>query len=104
MQKGKKKKSGTMKMMEETLIPANVRFSEEEKSRIVLNVLRGENSLEIICETFGLEPRHFFQWSKEFLEAENRKLSVYFDRKEPTKQGEELKTIVEKVKKKLEKL
>lgn len=79
-------------------------FSEQEKKEIVMTVLRGENSLDSICETFDIEPCTFFQWSKEFLEAENRKLTAAFIHRALNEQESELKSRVELVKKRLSRL
>src|SRR5215471_12409915 len=45
------------------------RFSAEEKVRIVLEGLRGEQSVAELCRREGLAPNLYYRWSKEFLEA-----------------------------------
>ena len=45
------------------------RFSAEEKIRIVLEGLRGEQSVAELCRREGLAPNLYYRWSKEFLEA-----------------------------------
>ena len=45
------------------------RFSAEEKIRIVLEGLRGEESIAELCRRGGLSPNLYYRWSKEFLEA-----------------------------------
>ena len=45
------------------------RFSTEEKIRIVLEGLRGEESSAALCCREGLAPNLYDRWSKEFLEA-----------------------------------
>src|SRR6266446_5848506 len=45
------------------------RFSAEEKIRIVLKGLRGEESIATLCRKEGLAPNLYYRWSKEFLEA-----------------------------------
>ena len=45
------------------------RFSAEEKIRIVLEVLRADDSLAAICRREGIHPNLYYNWSKEFLEA-----------------------------------
>ena len=50
------------------------RFSAEEKIRIVLEGLRGEESIAALCRREGLNPNLYYRWSKEFLEAGKRRL------------------------------
>jgi transposase len=50
------------------------RFSAEEKIRIVLEGLRGEESIAALCRCEGLAPNLYYRWSKEFLEAGKKRL------------------------------
>lgn len=50
------------------------RFSAEEKIRIVLEGLRGEESIAALCRREGLNPNLYYRWSKEFLEAGKKRL------------------------------
>ena len=50
------------------------RFSAEEKIRIVLAGLRGEESTAVLCRREGLAPNLYDRWSKEFLEAGKKRL------------------------------
>ena len=45
------------------------RFSAEEKIRIVLEGLRGEESISELCRREGINANLYYRWSKEFLEA-----------------------------------
>ena len=45
------------------------RFSVEDKIRIVLEGLRGENSISEICRREGIAASVYYKWSKSFLEA-----------------------------------
>ncbi len=49
--------------------------SSEEKIRIVLEGLRGEDSIASICRREGINPNLYYKWSKDFLEAGKRRLS-----------------------------
>ena len=42
------------------------RFSAEEKIRLVLEGLRGEESIATLCRREGLNPNLYYRWSKEF--------------------------------------
>ena len=45
------------------------KFSADEKIRIVLEGLRGENSISEICRREGIAASVYYKWSKAFLEA-----------------------------------
>lgn len=49
-------------------------YSAEEKIRIVLEGLRGEESIAVLCRREGIAPNLYYRWSKEFLEAGKRRL------------------------------
>ena len=49
--------------------------SAEEKVRIVLAGLRGEDSISELCRREGIAQSLYYSWSKEFLEAGKRRLS-----------------------------
>jgi transposase len=44
-------------------------YSAEEKIRIVLAGLRGEDSIAELCRREGINQNLYYRWSKEFLEA-----------------------------------
>ena len=50
-------------------------FSAEEKIRIVLEGLRGEDSIAELCRREGIAQSLYYVWSKEFLEAGKRRLA-----------------------------
>ena len=50
-------------------------FSAEEKIRIVLEGLRGEESIAELCRREGISSSMYYGWSKEFLEAGKRRLA-----------------------------
>jgi transposase len=50
-------------------------YSAEEKIRIVLEGLRGEESVAEICRREGLNSNVYYRWSKEFLEAGKKRLN-----------------------------
>ena len=50
------------------------RFSSEEKIRIVLEGLKGEESIAELCRREGISPNLYYNWSKDFLEAGKRRL------------------------------
>ena len=50
-------------------------YSAEEKIRIVLAGVRGEDSIAELCRREGIAESLYYSWSKEFLEAGKRRLS-----------------------------
>jgi len=44
-------------------------YSAEEKIRIVLDGLRGEESIAELCRREGINANLYYRWSREFLEA-----------------------------------
>ena len=50
-------------------------YSAEEKIRIVLEGLRGEDSIAELCRREGINSNLYYRWSKEFLEAGKKRLS-----------------------------
>ena len=50
-------------------------FSGEEKIRIVLDGLRGEDSIAELCRREGIAQSLYYVWSKEFLEDGKRRLA-----------------------------
>ena len=50
-------------------------FSAEEKIRIVLSGLRGEDSIAQLCRREGIVQNLYYRWSKEFLEAGKKRLA-----------------------------
>ncbi len=50
-------------------------YSAEEKIRIVLEGLRGEDSIAELCRREGIHTNIYYRWSKEFLEAGKKRLA-----------------------------
>ena len=50
-------------------------FNAEEKIRIILEGLRGEDSISALCRREGIHPSQYYKWSKEFLEAGKKRLA-----------------------------
>jgi len=50
------------------------KYSAEEKITIVLEGLRGEESISAICRREGIAPNLYYRWSKDFLEAGRKRL------------------------------
>jgi transposase len=50
------------------------KFNPEEKIRIILEGLKGEDSIAGICRREGITPSLYYKWSKSFLEAGKQRL------------------------------
>jgi transposase len=50
-------------------------FSAEDKVRIVIAGLRGEDSVAELCRKEGINQNLYYRWSKEFLEAGKKRLA-----------------------------
>ena len=50
------------------------RYSGEEKIRIVLEGLRGEETIAELCRREGISESVYYRWSKDFLEAGKQRL------------------------------
>jgi transposase len=74
MRKEGTKDSSPEKVVSEIRRKTRRRFSAEEKIRIVLEGLRGEESIATLCRKEGLAPNLYYRWSKEFLEAGKKRL------------------------------
>src|SRR5215213_8652880 len=75
-----KQTSGPAKAPAETIVKDIRRatrrpFSAEEKIRIVLEGLRGEDSIAALCRREGITSSMYDGWSKEFLEAGKKRLA-----------------------------
>jgi len=49
-------------------------YSSEQKILIVMEALRGEESVAAICRKHGIAESMFYKWNKEFLEAGKKRL------------------------------
>jgi transposase len=50
------------------------KFNPEEKISIILEGLKGEESIAAICRREGIAPSLYYKWSKSFLEAGKQRL------------------------------
>lgn len=75
-----RQKSGTEKRPAEAVIKdirraTRKQYGAEEKIRIVLEGLRGEESIAALCRREGIAESLYYTWSKEFLEAGKKRLA-----------------------------
>ena len=69
-----KKKPSPDSIVREIKRKTRRKFSAEEKIRIILEGLRGEQSISDLCRREGIHPSIYSKWSKAFLEAGKQRL------------------------------
>src|SRR4030042_4206591 len=70
-----KKKSSPTQIVKEIKRRTRRKFTAEEKIKIVLEGMRGEDTIASICRNYVIHSNNYFKWSKEFIEAGKRRLS-----------------------------
>ena len=77
------------------------KYSAEEKIRIVLEGLRGDESIAELCRQEGLSQTMYYKWSKEFMAAGKQRLAGNMKRqadstevKDLRKENDQLKELV----------
>ena len=68
-------KSTAEKKLREIRRRTRKKYSSEEKIRIVLECLRGEDSIAELCRREGIHQNLYYNWSKAFLDAGKRRLN-----------------------------
>jgi transposase len=74
-QKSMNKKDPAEKTVRDIRRKTRKQYSAEEKIRIVLSGLRGEDSIAALCRREGIAESLYYSWSKEFLEAGKKRLA-----------------------------
>lgn len=74
-QKSGQSKEPAEKVIKEIRRATRKQYSAEEKIRIVLAGLRGEDSIAELCRREGINQNLYYRWSKEFLEAGKKRLA-----------------------------
>ena len=96
-----KAKQGPESVVREIKRKTRRKFNPEEKIRIILEGLRGEDSIASICRREGIAPSLYYKWSKAFLEAGKQRLqgdtlreATSSEVSELRKENEQLKLLV----------
>ncbi len=74
-QKSMSKKAPAEKVVRDIRRKTRKQYSAEEKIRVVLDGLRGEDSIAALCRREGIAESLYYSWSKEFLEAGKKRLA-----------------------------
>ena len=74
-QKPGTRKSPGEKVVKDIRRATREQYSAEEKIRMVLDGLKGEDSIAELCRREGIAQSLYYSWSKEFLEAGKKRLA-----------------------------
>ena len=74
-QKPGSKRSHGEKVVKDIRPATRKQYSAEEKIRIVLDGLKGEDSIAELCRREGIAQSLYYSWSQEFLEAGKKRLA-----------------------------
>ena len=67
------------------------KFSSEEKIRIVIEGLRGEETIAALCRREGIAANLYYRWSKDFLEAGKKRLQGDTEREANSSEVQDLR-------------
>ena len=92
-----RQKPGTPKPSAETVVKdirrrTRKHHSAEDKIRVVLEGLRGEDSIAELCRREGIASSLYYSWSKEFLEAGKKRLAGDVARQATSPEVKQLRT------------
>ena len=73
--KAKHKKVPAERVVKDIRRATRRQYSAEEKIRIVLEGLRGDDSIAELCRREGIAQGVYYKWSKDFMEAGKRRLA-----------------------------
>ena len=74
-QKSQTRQAGADKAIKDIRRATHKQYSAEEKIRIVLDGLRGEETIAELCRREGIAQSIYYKWSKVFMEAGKRRLA-----------------------------
>ena len=86
-----KKKPSASSLVREIKRRTRRTFSAEQKIQIVLEGIRGEESVSAFCRKYGIHENNYYNWSKDFMEAGKKRLSGDTERDANTSEVKDLK-------------
>ena len=69
------RKSTGEKIIKDIKRATRTQYSSEQKIKIVLDGLRGEDSIAELCRREGISQGVYYKWSKDFMEAGKKRLA-----------------------------
>ena len=91
MSKNRDKKDDADRVVRNIKRQTRRKFNAEEKIRIVLAGLRGEDSIAELCRHEGIHQNLYYRWSRDFLEAGKKRLSGDTQREASTSEVRDLR-------------
>ena len=85
------KKKSTSSLISDLKRKTRKSYSSEEKIRIIIEGMRGETTIAELCRKEGISQANYYKWSKDFMEAGNKRLSGDTMREANTSEVQELK-------------
>ena len=70
------KKKSTSSLISDLKRKTRKSYSSEEKIRIIIEGMRGETTIAELCRKEGISQANYYKWSKDFMEAGKKRLSV----------------------------
>jgi transposase len=101
MEKQPEKPKGARSLLKEIKRKTYKHYSSEEKIRIVIEGLRGEENVASLCRKYGISEALYYKWSKDFLEAGKKRLSGDTGREANSEEVQRLKRDNDSLKKAL---
>ena len=90
-QKTERHQDGAERVIKDIRRKTRKRYTSEDKIRIILAGLRGEDSIAELCRQEGLAQSQYYSWSKEFMEAGKKRLAGDTTREANTDEVKELR-------------
>ena len=69
--------SETTKLIRKTRQATRKRYTPEEKIRVVMEGIRGDDPVSTICRREGIGSNLYYRWLKEFMEYKNGAMDFY---------------------------
>ena len=92
------KKESVEKTVRQIRQQTRKKYTAEEKIRIVLEGLRGEEAISAFCRREGIHTTQYYKWSKEFLEAGKSRLAGDTKRNADANEVKEMRYEMEQLK------
>ena len=84
-------KKSTSSLISDLKRKTRKKYSSEEKICIIIQGIRGEDSIAELCRKEGISQANYYKWSKDFMEAGKRRLAGDTMREANTSEVQELK-------------
>jgi len=93
-----KKKSSAEATVRNIRRQTRKQYNAEDKIRIVVEGLRGEQTIAELCRREGISQSLYYRWSKEFLEAGKQRLAGNTKREADSSQVKEMREELDQLK------